>query len=474
MAQIDDVWKELLAENKAKTLPGYDDEHASRLGDEERRRCWEITASREFALLLCAKLDAYTSAKNGSPSGSVSDPTIDGQTVPGTYRGIRTYRIRNPRGDGILIVQGLRKGFATAFTDAEWRLVGASVDPATGVFKFTREHRNMNIAAWDDQVTALKSVATLTDPYASGEKYTGTFAAVTHEPVKEEDGSLTIRQTLTQLQAPADVAALKALTYRVREKDTILLPETTYTGLRKLRWYTWEGLNPSAETACLGITAADLVSNFPGAGWVYADRDFEKQRDGTATFVVYFEQFTWSDTATEASAQVTEVRAAVDGSQALAIREWSKRSATAKDALIATGPPLGLARTGFTWNTVAYTHLTYRVTEHKEDKSWTVLQIGVVPKYNAISDIWPETVGAFTMTYTRREDRRIVKDDGYRQDQYRNITLTEEIRMHSTYSAAHAALGAGPLAMAGGIVTIGKHRYLSRKLTESYGSWTNY
>jgi len=78
---------------------------------------------------------------------------------------------------------------------------------------------------------------------------------------------------------------------------------------------------------------------------------------------------------TSGDAIVIEESLASGGGRAAVLRVWHRRTAAAKNTLVAVG---GAARSNFTYNALTYTHSKLKITDHGEG-AWTVYQLGTIP-----------------------------------------------------------------------------------------------
>lgn len=319
--------------------------------------------------------------------------------------------------------------------EADARLVAVMGEPDVAGFKLIRcwPWLAANAASGGtvhSLVVTLSAVTSYTDPKADDVVYSGTFVhsgckAVEETEQGESDRAASIIQTLTKVNAPANISALAALTPEIIQQNMIQEHFSVATGEKDRILYRYKNLNPSARSAMIGLADADLVSNLPGSGWTYVDRKFEQEDDGTATFSVLFEQEAWQSAATNAAAQVTEVEASVGAQRAGLRRVWYRRTLAAKQSLITLPADdatdwvtstayvigdvventdtyvcliahtsgtfatdlsagkwtacTGVAKTAYTHLGTAYTHLSVRA-EEGSDGSWTVTQLLTVPR----------------------------------------------------------------------------------------------
>ena len=173
-----------------------------------------------------------------------------------------------------------------------WRLDKQTSTIADGGYVLARELRDLDNRSSDDLAALVAAESTFTDPKADLQTYSGTF--VNSGVVVEETGErlVTIRHTMLRVSSPTNSATLAAQAYLQMDKNEILDVFSLVTGEKDTRALQWKNINPAQRTTLLAIADSALVSQF-GAGYLYVDREFVKQADGTATFSILLQKAAW-------------------------------------------------------------------------------------------------------------------------------------------------------------------------------------
>ena len=305
-----------LNSKSAKWLEGQMDLDTPLQGDQEAVRGWKLTASDKAPMLL-EFLKVYTDATNTNPLTYIDNPLAQDNQYDGRYRQAYAKRIKNEANE-IWLIQVLRLGFLEDFSDDEWRLQTGSTIPITESLRLIRRLPHVNPEFADDMLVARRTVTSVDDPYADGEQYTGKFAVSEVRSDKDEDGSITFTETLTELNEVEDIDDLSALSPRVLQKNEILELFGFDEGEGDYLAYMWDEMDPEDQDNLMNIPDASLVSDIAGAGWTYADRKFEVKKDGTAGFTVAFRAVNWTNIQTvsgrkEIARDVLTQRGSVEG-----------------------------------------------------------------------------------------------------------------------------------------------------------------
>lgn len=112
-------------------------------------------------------------------------------------------------------------------------------------------------------------------------------------------------------------------------------------------------------------------------------------------------------------------------------RVWWRRTATARDTLIAVGGP---ARINFTYNSITYFHRMFDITDHG-DGTFTVFQVGILPSGGSSS--WPTTTDTYasnTEYYMRKYVFEEVSQS--RKYYYKRFVIRTQWKYFATESAA--------------------------------------
>lgn len=157
----------------------------------------------------------------------------------------------------------LRQPSVLADADEHWILVQRDDNPAIEGFTLRRAYSRVDARYADDFVALLKAQATISNPKADRQPYTGTFANagvrhVTGDPGSSERYS-TIYNDVIKVASVSAATDLQSLAYRVAEKNEILNLFGFENGEGDSRAYVWDNLNPASRDECRGLTDASLM-----------------------------------------------------------------------------------------------------------------------------------------------------------------------------------------------------------------------
>ena len=246
---------ELLAGTKALTVDWLEDSHIALFGDATHFRAWPLE-STHYAPQLLAYLDDYTDAGNATPQTYVQNPTASEQTWPGYWGGATHRRIR--RGDKTFIVQGLRQVFVLAAVSDLAALTPQVMEQEEILQAF-------GLQPGEADRIALRYVALAADT---------------------QDLCLAIPSNTLMLQLirPTMTAWTDPGTYALGDVRYYLANDGT-ADFRCVLGY----MTPALAIA----PSLDTEHWIPFGPWVYVDRKWTVQPDGTAEFAFLFEVRRW-------------------------------------------------------------------------------------------------------------------------------------------------------------------------------------
>jgi len=213
-----------LAEEMAISVDGLEDILQANNGDDEMWRAWAEPVP-DGTPQMRLYLRKWTSVNNPTDHnyGYVDDPKIDGIVQPGRWRcfAVRRFRRKIRDIDGWWTVQGLRKGYATAWDWSE--ATCKTFTTAEGNDQYVVDPDSMatisNTTSSSDEkvfIAKMKNIAsgslfkvmtsspvsdaTIASPIIEGETYSGTYRKVIATSEDEEDGSHTIEIVYAQSQ----------------------------------------------------------------------------------------------------------------------------------------------------------------------------------------------------------------------------------------------------------------------------------
>ena len=187
----------------------------------------------------------------------------------------------------------VNRSFASIALAEPWWEMGKTTDNITpGEYLIVRDLPNMDALAVDSFYLLLRAETTFSNPKIDQQTHTGTFVNVSVEILAQQDRGVLVRQTLAKVSSPTNAASLDALPDQQMDKNEILDVFSLVTGEKDTRAIQWKNINPAQRDTLYAIADSNLVSQF-ASGYLYADREFKKEDNGTATFSVLFQKATW-------------------------------------------------------------------------------------------------------------------------------------------------------------------------------------
>jgi len=247
-------------------------------------------------------LYSWTSAENYNEQYYVEDPRAVGprgdQVWDGRWRLVNVIRQGDaPEGITEILRFGFQKYSGTPsdpLDQSEARLGQGQANTVTGDLVFVQEWRYTDPEDHDDILGYMAAIKTVTNPTVEGETITGVFACsnITSQP--NEDGSILIRRTLTELHSITALANLTALAPIISQEEEFLNLFAWEPGDEEKLVYVHKNINPTSQAYCMETLTAANLETIPGGTWELYDRKFEEDpQDGTATFTVLFMKETW-------------------------------------------------------------------------------------------------------------------------------------------------------------------------------------
>ena len=187
----------------------------------------------------------------------------------------------------------VNRSFASiALAEPWWEMGKTEANITPGDYLVVRELPNMDALAVDSFDLLLRAETSFTNPKVDQQTYTGTFVNVSVELLAQQDRGVTVRQTLAKVSSPTNAATLDALPDQQMDKNEILDVFSLVTGEKDTRALQWKNIHPDQRATLFAIADSNLVSQF-ATGYLYADREFKKEDNGTATFSILFYKAAW-------------------------------------------------------------------------------------------------------------------------------------------------------------------------------------
>ena len=187
----------------------------------------------------------------------------------------------------------VNRSFASiALAEPWWEMGKTEANITPGDYLVVRELPNMDALAVDSFDLLLRAETSFTNPKVDQQAYTGTFVNVSVELLAQQDRGVTVRQTLAKVSSPTNAASLDALPDQQMDKNEILDVFSLVTGEKDTRALQWKNIHPDQRATLFAIADSNLVSQF-ATGYLYADREFKKEDNGTATFSILFYKAAW-------------------------------------------------------------------------------------------------------------------------------------------------------------------------------------
>lgn len=193
----------------------------------------------------------------------------------------------------VQVMAAVLRSFASLALAEPWWEAGKSTAevPTEGVV-LVRELPNLYSTSADALEILLIAESTFTNPKINGQTYTGTFVNVSVELIGVDARSVTIRHTMMEVSAPTNTTTLAALEYTQMDKNEILDVFSLTTGEKDTRALQWRNINPAQRATLYAIADSNLVSQF-ATGYLYVDREFKDEVNGTASFSILFQKAAW-------------------------------------------------------------------------------------------------------------------------------------------------------------------------------------
>lgn len=233
------------------------------------------TLIREWRWINPAVANATLAVVAGT--ASYSGPKADNVAHSGTYWNSAAVLIEQP--DRTHTLRQTLTLTASTTAEADAKLVPSDATPDDAGHTLTREWRHIDPTAADTLFTTLKAVASYTDPKADNQTYTGVFWHSALNPIKQADGTVTIRQALTLTVATTANADAKLVS---------ITGDPQVAGTKLTR--EWRHIIPTAaDTLFTTALATTSVTNPQADGQAYTGTFAvstlapQKQADGTVT-----------------------------------------------------------------------------------------------------------------------------------------------------------------------------------------------
>ena len=183
----------------------------------------------------------------------------------------------------------------TALTESEAKLIPGRVKtPSIAGDKISRRWEYIDATVADTLTASVP--ATVTDPYADGQKYEGTYAVGSQLAQAQDDRSVTVTQELTlinTLVSEADPITLSTLSPLKEYDNEILRAFSLQEGEGDRISWTYKNINPANRAVAMAYSDAELETLLGADTGEYLSRSFTLEEDGTATFVIITEGHTW-------------------------------------------------------------------------------------------------------------------------------------------------------------------------------------
>lgn len=186
----------------------------------------------------------------------------------------------------------------TTLPEGKARLVpGRTVTPTIAGDKLLRRWEYVDATYSDTLVTALKAIATVVDPEADGQTYTGTYAVGSVTAQAQGDRSVTITQELTLINAiTSTIGTLQALSPLKEYDNEILQAFSIQDGEADRISWTYKNIDPTDRAIAMAYSDANLETTLGANAGEYLARKFTVEEDGTGTFVIITEGHAWDST----------------------------------------------------------------------------------------------------------------------------------------------------------------------------------
>ena len=233
-----------------------------------------------------------------------TNPKADIKSFSGTWRIAKVEVKRGTQKDKSgSIEETLALGLLTTLPDAEARVAGITASPQTGAFALTRAWVYVDPQAADTLVPDLNAVQSVTDPVGDGETFTGLFTSGGVTETENDDGSVTVSQTLFKVVRAEvfddlyamDASDIQTQTEQVHPFDTdgdYGVYEVVQTVERQIN--TFKNLYVYDREVIDAFTPTQLTSIAP-TGFAFLSKDLKEEDNGTLTLEVVFQDITDKD-----------------------------------------------------------------------------------------------------------------------------------------------------------------------------------
>jgi hypothetical protein len=233
-----------------------------------------------------------------------TNPEADLKTFTGTWRIAKVEITRGTQNDRSgSIEETLALGLLTTLPESEARVSNITASPQTGAFALTRSWVYVDPAATDTLVPALNAIQSVTNPTGDGETFTGLFTSGGVTETENDDGSVTVSQTLFKVVRAEvfgdlyamDASDIRTQTEQVHPFDTdgdYGVYEVVQTVDRQIN--TFKNLYVYDRAVIDAFTPTQFTSLAP-AGFAFLSKDLKEEDNGTLTLEVVFQDITDKD-----------------------------------------------------------------------------------------------------------------------------------------------------------------------------------
>lgn len=401
MAIIDPVSVRLLSEKRAKLL---DTPRVPQTGSKTLVRWWDKIEDKAMQQAIL-DLDTYGWLKSADGTANttagqfVTDPQASWETYPGTWRVVKNTMGKEYDKPGG-VVQILAKVYDFSLP----------ADLSGHDYIKTRDNKVLNLFGWfDGEGDSMAFVFYNVNPTDLNYNYLmDTLPGAILENTLASGWTYADRSWKEENNNTVTFAVLfRQVEWLKTWSDKVLEAEQNAGGYSKSQSHRAGGISEANSGAAFTSAAT------PDSGYVVAARRLIEKALGERE-VQRSQAIVYSGT-TAGDAFVRKVTDSVLNRDGMCVRVWWRRSEAARDTLMT--PSTGVARLGFTYQTVTYTHLDAYVQDNG-DGSFTIIQTGVNPK---TSDYFPPREDRFAWFYHggKPEYRAAPDDDTYVQHQIR-------------------------------------------------------
>lgn len=199
----------------------------------------------------------------------------------------------------------------TTTGDTEARLVKAEATPvphgtaANYNYNFTRVWPWVDPTYADGLLDTLAKTLSVSNPYADGQQYTGTFAITTWMEEDSVDGERAVHifQGMTKVPAATDcdtAAELVAYPYVIVQSEEILdaFGDAAHQGDEDIISFTWQNMNQGSRSGLMSETSANYTTQLGAlvTGYTYLNRKWKDEPNNTGTFMLLYQNEAWTNT----------------------------------------------------------------------------------------------------------------------------------------------------------------------------------